>query len=90
MTAANKESSAFKDVFVLQVSKEEHMMFCWEQRTKLYKIKIFQMYANKTDLLLGCIAEPDEELQTSCHELLHKNLRASFSHYCITRLTSHN
>lgn len=57
---------------------------------KLYMIKIFQMYANKRDPLLDCIAEPDEGHQTSCPELLHKKLRASFSHYCTTRLRSHN
>lgn len=52
-------------------------MFFWEQRTKLYVIKIFQMDANKTNSLLDCIAEPGKVLQTSYHELLHKNLRAS-------------
>lgn len=35
------------------------------------------MDANKIDSLLDCIAEPHEGLQTSCHKLLHKNLRAN-------------
>lgn len=57
MTAANMEGSAFKEVFIYKCSKEKHMMFCWEQRIKLYMIKIFQIYANMIDPLLDCTAE---------------------------------
>lgn len=56
------------------------MMFWWEQRRKLYMIKVFQMYTNKTDPLLDSIAEPDEGLQTWSHEFLQKKVEASFGH----------
>lgn len=40
------------------------MMFFWEQRRKLYMIKVFQMYTNKTDPFLDSIAELESGLQT--------------------------
>lgn len=36
------------------------MMFCWEQRRKLYMMQVFQMHTNKTDPLLDSTVEPDE------------------------------